>query len=90
MLLTDEENEEYAASAIARQKTRGKYEPKIGRLEYACGRYEKLVRATIPLTENLYLLLTFDPAETEFDTIISKRIWQRISIHADALMQMTY
>ena len=30
MLLTEEENEEYAANTIYRQKTRVKFEPKIG------------------------------------------------------------
>src|SRR5690349_24712423 len=58
LLLTEEENEEYAASAIARQKTRGRFEPKIGRLVYAYGRYEKLHRATIPINQDYYLLVT--------------------------------
>ena len=42
LLLSDEENEEYAATAIARQKTRGKFEPKIGKMIYSFGRYELL------------------------------------------------
>src|SRR3712207_8662190 len=32
LLLSEEENEEYAATAIARQKTRGKFAPKIGKM----------------------------------------------------------
>src|SRR3712207_8730417 len=44
LLLSDEENEEYAATAIARQKTRGKFEPKIGKMVYSFGRYELLHR----------------------------------------------
>jgi hypothetical protein len=50
LLLSEEENEEYAATAIARQKTRGKFEPKIGKIVYSFGRYELLHRATIPKT----------------------------------------
>lgn len=74
LLLTEEENEEYAASAIARQKTRGKFESKIGKMVYAFGRYDKLLRATIPINENYYLLITFDIEEKNFDTIITDKI----------------
>jgi hypothetical protein len=74
LLLTDEENEEYAASAIARQKTRSKFEPKIGKMAYAFGRYDKLLRATIPINENYYLLVTFDVEEKSFDSIITDRL----------------
>jgi hypothetical protein len=74
LLLTEEENEEYAAGAIARQKTRGKFEPKIGKMVYAFGRYERLLRATIPINENYYLLLTFDAEEKNFDPIITDKI----------------
>jgi hypothetical protein len=74
LLLTEEENEEYAASAIARQKTRGKFEPKIGKMVYAFGRYEKLLRATIPINENYYLLVTFDAEVKNFDSIITDKL----------------
>ncbi len=74
LILTEEENEEYAASAIARQKTRGKFESKIGKMVYAFGRYERLLRATIPINENYYVLVTFDIEEKNFDSIIMDRI----------------
>lgn len=74
LLLTHEENEEYATNAIARQKTRGKFEPKIGKLLYAFGRYQKLLRATIPINEKLFLLATFDATESHFDSIITDTI----------------
>jgi hypothetical protein len=74
LLLTDEENEEYAASAIARQKTRGKFESKIGKMAYALGRYDKLLRATIPINENYYVLVTFDVEQKNFDSIIMEMI----------------
>ena len=70
LLLSDEENEEYAATAIARQKTRGKFEPKIGKMIYSFGRYELLHRATVPINENYYLLVTLDVEEKNFDSII--------------------
>lgn len=74
LLLSDEENEEYAATAIARQKTRGKFEPKIGKMVYSFGRYELLHRATIPINENYYLLMTLDIEERNFDSIIIGKI----------------
>ena len=74
LLLSDEENEEYAATAIARQKTRGKFEPKIGKMVYSFGRYELLHRATIPIKENYYLLMTLDIEEKNFDSIIIGKI----------------
>jgi hypothetical protein len=72
--LTDEENEQYASTAIARQKTRGRFESKIGKLVYAYGRYEKLHRATIPWNADFYLLLTLDIEEKNFDSIIMDKI----------------
>lgn len=74
LLLSEEENEEYAAAAIARQKTRGKFEPKIGKMLYAFGRYELLHRATMPINENYYLLMTLDVEERNFDSIIIDEI----------------
>lgn len=74
LLLSDEENEEYAATAIARQKTRGKFEPKIGKMIYSFGRYELLHRATVPINENYYLLMTLDVQEKNFDSIIINKI----------------
>ena len=74
LLLSDEENEEYAATAIARQKTRGKFEPKIGKMIYSFGRYELLHRATVPINENYYLLTTLDIEERNFDSIIIGKI----------------
>jgi hypothetical protein len=74
LLLTEEENEDYAATAIARQKTRGRFESKIGKMYYAFGRYEKLHRATISINDNYFLLVTLDVEEKDFDSIIMSKI----------------
>ena len=74
LMLSEEENEEYAATAIARQKTRGKFEPKIGKMVYSFGRYELLHRATIPINDNYYMLMTLDVEEKNFDSIITDKI----------------
>ena len=74
LLLTKEENQESAINTIIRQKTRTKFEPKIGKLSYALGRYQKLSRCLIPINENYYLILTIDFEETNFDKIIIEKI----------------
>ena len=89
LLLTDEENEEYAASAIARQKTRGRFESKIGRLVYAYGRYERLHRATIPVNEDYYVLVTLDIEENNFDSIILRRIVPLLAENRIRFMRIT-
>ena len=81
MLLTEEENEEYAANTISRQKTRVKFQPKIGNLLYAFGRYQKVNRATVPINESYYLLLTLDVEQKDFNTIIMEKIIPLIDKH---------
>ena len=81
MLLTEEENEEYAANTISRQKTRVKFQPKIGNLLYAFGRYQKVNRATVPINESYYLLLTLDVEQKDFNTIIMDKIIPLIEKH---------
>jgi hypothetical protein len=73
-LLTRQENEEYASHTIARHKKRIKFESKIGQLDYALVKYEKVIRAIIPITGNYYLLVSLDSVEPEFDRIIIKEI----------------
>ena len=72
--MSEEENEEYAANAIARYKSRIKFESKIGKLLYAFGRYQKLNRATIPINDNFYLLIALDVQTKDFDKIIMEKI----------------
>jgi muramidase (phage lysozyme) len=73
-LLTKEENQESAINTIIRQKTRTKFEPKIGKLSYALGRYQKMSRSLIPINENFYLILTIDFEENNFNKIIMEKI----------------
>src|SRR5687767_658012 len=80
--LTKEENQESAINTIIRQKTRTKFEPKIGKLSYALGRYQKLSRCLIPITnnneKNYYLILTMDFEQSNFDKIITEKIFPLI------------
>src|SRR5215204_6226491 len=62
-------------NTIIKQKTRTKFEPKIGKLSYALGRYQKLSRCLIPINENnFYLILTMDFEQYDFDKIITEKI----------------
>ena len=72
--MTEEENEEYAANAVKRYKTRLKFQTKIGMLNYAFGRYEKISRITIPMNQDYYLLLTIDADEKNYDDLIMNKI----------------
>ena len=72
--LSKEEMHESAVNAIIRHKSRLKFEPKIGKLTYAFGKYEKLGRSIIPINENYYLFLTINFEESNFDEIIMKKI----------------
>jgi hypothetical protein len=78
-ILTEEENEEYASNAISRQKTRSKFEQKIGKLIYAFGKYEKINRATIPINGNYFLLISLDFDDLDFDKIIMDKVLPLIS-----------
>ena len=72
-LMSQEDSEEYAAAAISRYRTRAKFQTKIGKLNYAVGRYENVTRITIPINNDYFLLLTIDK-EKDYDDIILKMI----------------
>jgi hypothetical protein len=74
LLLSNEENEEYASNAIKRHKTRTTFESKLGKMNYALGKYEELIRATIPINNKYYLLITLEVEAKDYDTIIIEKV----------------
>jgi hypothetical protein len=72
-LMSEEESEEYAAAAVSRYRTRVKFQTKIGKLNYAVGRYENVTRITIPISNDYFLLLTIDK-EKNYDDMIKEKI----------------
>lgn len=74
LLLSNEENEEYASNAIKRHKTRTTFESKLGKMNYALGKYEGLIRATIPINNSYYLLITLEVEAKDYDTIIIEKV----------------
>lgn len=82
-LMTDEENEEYAALTVTRHKTRIKFQPKIGDLIYAVGKYQKLIRVTIKINEDYFLLLTLDIDAKDFDSILVRKVVPLVTAKRD-------
>lgn len=89
-LLTQEDSSKAAVQAAIRAATRNKFKSRIGELQFSLSRYEKLVRATIPIKNGekikFLLLLTFD-IEAEADSIILKRILPYVDENKDYFMQ---
>ena len=89
-LMTQEDSSRAAAQAAIRAATRNKFKSKIGDLQFSLSRYEKLVRATIPIKNGeklkFLLVLTFD-IEAEADSIILKRILPYIAENKDYFIQ---
>ena len=79
-LMDKQETSHYAIQAVLRAATREDFESKIGRLVYSIGKYERLIRATIPITlsgkedesKSYYLLLSFDLSSNVMDVIQNK------------------
>src|ERR671939_1163851 len=64
-LLNYQETEQYAITAATRQYTRMRWQYTLGKVDYTCSIYEKLIRANIPITDadnrlSYVILLTFD------------------------------
>lgn len=78
-LLNDEETEQYAITASTRQYTRLRWQDLLGKLHYTCSLYEKILRITVPITnqknrlEHL-LIFTLDPNTEDFDYLIMEKV----------------
>src|SRR4026209_868401 len=77
-LMTRQENQEYTLNAIARHKSRMKFEDKLGRLVYSLGKYEKLVRIVTPINNKYYVLLTVDVEEPHIASLMREQIIPKI------------
>ena len=78
-LLTPEERAQYAITAATRQYTRLRWESHLGKINYASSHYAKLIRATIPITDEnnrlaYVLLMSLDVGTIDFHNIIMKHV----------------
>ena len=74
LMLTIEENHDFAINTINRHKTRLKFEPKMGELTYTFRRYTRMSRCLIPINNYYYLILTLDFDQYDFDKIVIEKI----------------
>lgn len=89
-LLTPEERAQYAITAATRQYTRLRWESHLGKINYASSHYAKLIRATIPITDEnnrlaYVLLMSFDVGTTDFHNIIIKHVIPLVNDYREIL-----
>jgi hypothetical protein len=70
---------QYAITAATRQYTRIRWQPLLGKIDYTCSHYDKLLRATIPITDKdnhlcYIIIFTFDVETNNFHQIIMEKI----------------
>jgi hypothetical protein len=92
-LLSPEERAQYAITAATRQFTRLRWEYMLGKIQYASSKYEKLMRATIPITDeysvlSYVLLLSFDPETNNFHQVITEKIIPLINKNKANLLKL--
>ncbi len=92
-LLTPEERAQYAITAATRQFTRLRWEYMLGKIQYASSKFEKLLRATIPITDeystlSYVLLLSFDPETTNIHQLITGKIIPLINENKSNLLKL--
>lgn len=78
-LLSPEERAQYAITAATRQFTRLRWEVLLGKIQYASSHYSKLIRATIPITDenrklSFVIILSLDPGTDNFHEIIVEKV----------------
>jgi hypothetical protein len=78
-LLDSQETTQYAITASTRQYTRLRWQYILGKVDYACSIYEKLIRANVPISDSnshlaYVILLTFDVGTDNFHQIMMKKI----------------
>lgn len=92
-LLTPEERVQYAITAATRQFTRLRWEYMLGKIQYASSKFEKLMRATIPITDefsklSFVLLLSFDPDTANLHQLLTEKIIPLINQNKPNLLKL--
>jgi hypothetical protein len=77
-LLNEQETAQYAITAATRQYTRIRWQPLLGKIDYTCSHYDKLLQATIPITDKdnhlcYIIIFTFDVETNNFHQIIMEK-----------------
>ncbi len=91
-LLNPEERSQYAITSATRQYTRLRWQYLLGNIEYATSVYEKLIRATVPITDQdnrlaFVILMSFDTETDNFYKIIKNSILPLVSKYKAQFLQ---
>jgi hypothetical protein len=94
-LLGAEERAQYAITAATRQYTRLRWEYLLGKIIYASSHYNKIIRATVPITDSssrlsYVLLLSFDVDTGNFHHVIIKKIIPLVIKNTNRLLKETH
>src|SRR5215203_3707415 len=92
-LLNPEERAQYAITAATRQFTRLRWEYMLGKIQYASSKFEKLMRATIPITDeysklSFVLLLSFDPDTANLHQLLTEKVIPMINQNKSGLLKL--
>src|ERR671920_1077871 len=92
-LLSPEERAQYAITAATRQFTRLRWEYMLGKIQYASSKFEKLMRATIPITDeysklSFVLLLSFDPDTANLHQLLTEKVIPLINQNKSGLLKL--
>lgn len=93
-LLNSQETEQYAITAATRQYTRIRWQHILGKVSFTCSHYDKLLRSTIPITDDanhlLYvLILTFDVDADNFHETITQKILPLVNNNLDNFLSFS-
>ena len=84
-LMDDNETKLYAMQAVFRAEIREDFQKNLGALNYSVGKYDKLIRATIPIKSvsdnKYYILISFD-IEANSVFIIENKVLKYIKLLA--------
>lgn len=78
-LLNEEQTAQYALAAVTRQYTRIRWQSILGKIDYTCSSYEKLLRITVPITDSrnhlcFVIIFTLDVTTKNFHHIIMNKV----------------
>ncbi|MDQ3840071.1 MAG: hypothetical protein M3297_12465 [Thermoproteota archaeon] len=91
-LLNMQETEQYALTAATRQHTRIRWQQVLGKIDYSSSHYDKLLRATIPITDennrlSNIIILTLDVETDDLHTIMMDKIVPLVRENTDKFLE---
>jgi hypothetical protein len=91
-LLNMQETEQYALTAATRQHTRIRWQQVLGKIDYSSSHYDKLLRATIPITDennrlSNIIILTLDVETDDLHTIMMEKIVPLVRENTDKFLE---